>query len=202
MRTHAAIASGGGSGGTGPQGPKGDTGDTGPQGPQGIQGIQGEVGPQGPAGADGVGGDGWTYVKLAADETHNATGPKDTALAFTPPADSTVVFEAQFFMRSDATTTGARPGLRPVSNATDFIASVEVATSATASARRFFGANSASSAASGSVPSITESWFGCAWGTVITGATVASPMIVTLSSEIASSVVTMKAGSWVRWKVI
>lgn len=196
-------AHGSGGGGAGSQGPKGDRGDPGEQGPQGIQGIQGATGPQGPAGADGVGsGDGWNYIKLASDVTTDQTSATDTALTFTPPINSVVIFESQMLLRSTITTTGVRPGLKPVSNAVDFIASMEVATGATASTRRFWGANSSSNVAATSAPSATDSWFGCAWGTIITGATVASPLIVTLTSEIAASAVTMRAGSWLRWKAI
>jgi len=215
----AAIMSGGqgSKGDPGPQGPageigaagpKGDTGDVGPQGLKGdkgdtgAQGIQGATGAQGPAGADGVGGDSWNYIKLASDVTTDQTSATDTALTFTPPINSVVIFESQMLLRSTITTTGVRPGLKPVSNAVDFIASMEVATGATASTRRFWGANSSSNVATTSAPSATDSWFGCAWGTIITGATVASPLIVTLSSEIAASAVTMRAGSWMRWKAI
>ena len=221
----------GATGPQGAKGDKGDTGDTGPAGPQGLQGIIGIVGPSGATGPAGpgvpaggiigqvltkvgsldnqtawqapTGSDPWNYVKLAVNATTTGTANIDTALAFAPPALSTVVFECQLFLRAAATTTGARPGLKwPTVGVLQNIARAESPSSATAAALRFWGNTAAANAAATGVAVANEGLFGQIQGTIVTGPVVTGNLIVTLASEVAASEVRIMANSWLRWRTI
>ena len=148
-------------------------------------------------------GDPWTYVKLASTATTTGTANIDTALAFAPPALSTVIFEGQLFLQAAATTTGVRPGLKwPTLGVLKNIARVESPSSATASALRFWGNTATANAAATGVSVANEGLFGQIQGTIVTGPVVTGNLIVTLASEVAASEVRIMANSWLRWRTI
>lgn len=150
-----------------------------------------------------IGSDPWTYVKLASNATTTVTANTDTALAFTPPTNSVVIFEGQLFLQAAVTTTGARPGIKwPTAGVLQNIARVESPNSATAAALRFWGNTGAANAAATGVAVANEGLFGQVQGTIVTGATVTGNLIVTLASEIAGSEVRLMANSWLRWRTI
>lgn len=147
--------------------------------------------------------DPWTYVKLDADATTTTTANSNTALAFTPPPLSVVIFEGQLFLQAAATTTGARPGLKwPTLGVLQNIARVESARSATASVLRFWGNTTTANAAATSVAVANEGLFGQIQGTIVTGPVVTGDLIITLASEVAGSEARIMANSWLRYRVI
>ena len=81
----------------------------------------------------GGGGDGWTYVKLAADfSTTSATAVPITGLAMTPAASKSYVIEAMLLLRTATATVGPRPGVAWPTGMTDGVAKVIASSSATA----------------------------------------------------------------------
>ncbi len=193
----------GADGSDGAQGPQGIQGPEGPEGPQGIQGIQGPEGPPGPPGADGSGSDPWTYVKLASDfVTSSSSAVSVTGLAFTPIANQTYVIEGFFLVRTATATVGPRPGVAWPTGTTDGAAAIDVTSSATA--KVFANGNPAAAvlAPVGGLPTTNGSWPSSLWATLVTGASPSGNFQVTLASETAGTNVTMKAGSWIRYRAI
>ena len=147
--------------------------------------------------------DPWTYVKLANNATTTGTANVDTALAFTPPANSVVIFEGQLFLQAAATTTGVRPGIKwPTGGVLQNIAKVESPNSATAAALRFWGNTATANAAATGVAVANEGIFGKVEGTIVTNDTVTGNLIVTLASEVSGSEVRLMANSWLRYRAI
>ena len=169
---------------------------TGAQGPQGIQGVQGATGPQGPAGTDG-----WTYVTLAADfVTSSATAVDVTGLAFTPGANKRYAFKANLLTRTATATVGPRPGLAWPTGMTDGAATIKQPSSATAELIANGNISGAVLAAVGGVPTTTGSWLATIDGMVIAGASPSGTVKVQLASETAGTNVTIKAGSFLRYR--
>jgi hypothetical protein len=202
----------GGEGSPGPQGPQGVAGPAGPQGEAGIQGIQGEAGPQGiqgiqgetgPQGAAGVGGDPWTYIKLASDFiTGSATAVDVTGLAFTPAANRSYEFEAVLRCRTATTTVGPRPGLAWPTGATDGVAGIDMTSSATARLLVNGNISAALLAAVGGLPNTTQSYPAWISGNITTGASPSGTVKVQLASETAATNVTVKAGSYLKYREV
>lgn len=196
----------GADGAQGPQGIQGlpgNDGATGPagadgaQGPQGIQGIQGIQGPQGPAGSDG-----WTYVKLANDFTTSSATAVDAGIAFTPSANTSYEFKAVLLTRTATTTVGPRPGLAWPTGMTDGVAHIRQESSATAFVSSLGNINAAMLAPVGGVPSNSLSFPSIIEGLVIAGASPSGTVKVQLASETAGTNVTIKAGSFLKYRAI
>lgn len=197
----------GNTGPAGPQGLPGNDGATGPQGPQGIQGIQGiqgDVGPQGPPGADGIsGGDPWTYIKLASDFTVSATAAANVpGLFFTPAASKQYLFEGRFLLRTATTTVGPRPGVSWPTGLTDGAVQFFTPSSATANLQTNGTIAGPVLVAVGGLPVVASSYLGTMAGMIVAGATPSGAVRVQLASETAGTVVTMRAGSYIRYREI
>lgn len=201
----------GATGATGPQGPAGDTGPQGPQGPagaagaagaqgpQGIQGIQGATGPQGPAGPSGS--DGWTYIALSADfVTNSSSAVNVTGLAFTPGANKRYKFEAVLLTRTATATVGPRPGLAWATGLSDGVATVWQTSSATAQIMANGNISASLLVAVGGLPNTTASFPAFIDGVAIAGAAPSGDIRVQLASETAGTNVTIKAGSFLRYR--
>lgn len=197
----------GATGSAGAAGPKGDTGDTGPPGAAGSQGPAGNdgaAGAQGPQGIQGeAGSDGWTYARLANDfTTSSATAVDVTGLAFTPAANQRYEFEGRFMLRTATTTVGARPGLAWPTGGADGVADVFVTSSATAEVAGRGNIAGSILAPVGGLPNTTASWPGRVGGIFIAGASPSGNVRVQLASETAATNVTMKAGSFLKYRLI
>lgn len=188
----------------GPTGPKGDTGDAGPQGLQGLpgsNGADGATGPQGPEGPAGSGGDPWTYIILGADfVTSSATAVDVPGMAFTPAANTNYEFESRLRLRTATSTVGPRPGLAWPTGFTDGTAELRVASGTGSSVVQFGNANGALIGPAGGFPSTTQSWPGYIGGEISMGASPAGSIKLQLASETAGTNVTMKAGSYIRYR--
>jgi len=152
----------------------------------------------------GAAADPWTYLKLASDFVTSSTTAVDvTGLEFTPAANKSYVFEAQLLTRTAATATGVRPGIAwPAGTITDAVVEVSQSTSATAEVLAFGNGGAAVQALGTGLPNITKSWPAKIAGTMITGATPSGNLRVRVSSETAGTNVTIKAGSWLRYREI
>lgn len=148
--------------------------------------------------------DPWTYVKLASDfVTSSATAVDVTGLQFTPAANKSYIFEAQLLTRTATTTVGARPGIAwQAGTITDAVVEVRQSTSATAQVLAFGNGGAAVQAIGTGLPNTTQSWPAKIAGTMIIGATPSGNLRVIVASETAGTNVTIKAGSWLRYREI
>ena len=192
-------------GATGPEDPEGPTGPAGaastvpgPAGPEGPQGPQGIQGIQGPAGTDP-----WTYIKLGSDfVTSSSTAVPITGLAFTPAANTTYEVEAVLFTRTATTTVGPRPGIAWPTGLTDGVATIAQTSSATA--KVFANGNIAAALLSpvGGLPNTTQSYPAILSAVFVVGASPSGTFRIQLASETAATNVTVKAGSYLKYRSI
>lgn len=155
------------------------------------------------ADATGGGSDPWTYVLLSADfTTSSATAVNVTGLAFTPAINTTYVVEGILLFRTATATVGPRPGCSWPANLTDGVIRVDV-TSAAGTQVVVNGNNSAAQLAPvGGLPTTTGSWPGLLSAVLIAGASTSGNFQVQLASETAATNVTIKAGSFIRYRSI
>lgn len=149
------------------------------------------------------GSDPWTYVKLSSDfTTTSTTAANVTGLEFTPSANTTYVIEGFYLLRTATTTVGARPGCAWPTGMTDGAVSFLTTSSATANLTTNGNINASVLVAVGGLPTTTGSYPGTMWATLVAGASPASTFRIQLASETAGTTVTMKAGSWIRYRSI
>lgn len=154
-------------------------------------------------GGGGGGSDPWTYVKLSSDfSTTTTTNSSVTGLAFAPAANKTYEVEGVLLVRTSVTTTGPRPGIAYPSGLTDAASSIYTPNSNTASAQRHQGAISTQNAASTGLPTTTDSYMADVRALLIVGGSPSGNFQITLASETASVSVTMKAGSYIKYREI
>lgn len=190
-------------GATGPAGPAGADGATGPVGPAGADGATGPAGPTGATGPAGPSSDPWTYIKLESDfTTSSATAVAITGLAFAPAANKHYELYAVLRTRTATTTVGPRPGLTWPTGLTDGVAQVLQASSATANVIANGNIAAAVLAPVGGVPNTTASWPAIIVASLSSGASPSGNVQLTLASETAATVVTVKAGSYLRYREI
>jgi hypothetical protein len=147
--------------------------------------------------------DPWTYVKLGSDfSTTSGSSVNVTGLAFTPAAGLTYAVEAFFLCRTATATVGPQPGATWPTGTTDGAGHVEMTSSATAVIEANQPAGTALVASSTGVPNTTASWPGQLKATFVTGGSPSGDLQITLRSETAGTSVTMKAGSWLRYRTI
>lgn len=153
-------------------------------------------------GGGGGGGDGWTYVKLTTDFNNSTTTESASPLTFTPDASSHYEFEARLYVRSAATTTGVQVGIDwPSSgNIVENHGVIQTGSSGTAITTRVFGdVVTQYAAATGIRAANTTEWCEVK-GTMVTNGTTPTALTLVLKSEIASSQVTIRANSWIRYR--
>jgi hypothetical protein len=149
------------------------------------------------------GSDPWTYVILASDfPTSSATAVPVTGLAFTPALNKKYEFEGKFMLRTATATVGPRPGLGWPTGMTDGVASLWMTSSATAQTLVNGNINAALLNAVGGLPNNTQSYPAFLEGMVVAGATPSGTVKVNLASETAGTIVTMKAGSFIKYREV
>lgn len=142
----------------------------------------------------------WTYVKLAADFSTSVVAAVDTALAFTPAAGKTYAVQGLLLLRTSNTAAGPRPGLAFPTGLTDQVAQLMVGDSATTAVIAHNTGAAAMLAAVTGLPNTTTSWFGRFEALLIAGATPAGAFRVQLGTETAGRAVTLKTGSYLRYR--
>jgi hypothetical protein len=106
-------------------------------------------------------------------------------------------------LRTAAAATGPQPGLAwPTSGITDGSAEARVAISAAAQVAGFGNIGAAFRAIGTGLPNTTQSWPGIIEGEIEAGTTPAGSVRVQIASEVAGSAVTVKAGSFLRYREI
>lgn len=153
--------------------------------------------------ATGGSSDPWTYVKLETDfVTSSATAVDVTGLAFTPAAGKTYEFEAVLRLRTATATVGPRPGLAWPTGTTDGVAGIDMTSSATARLLVNGNPNAALLAAVGGLPNTTQSYPAWISGNVTMGASPSGTVKVRMAAETAGTNVTVKAGSYLKYREI
>lgn len=197
----AAVSGGGTPGPAGATGPAGPTGATGPAGAAGPAGATGPAGPQGDPGTDAS--DPWTYIRLTSDfATSSATAVNVTGLAFAPAANTTYEFSGMLLLRTATTTVGARPGLTWPTGLADGAVSFLTPSSATANLTTNGTIAAAVLVAVGGLPVINRSYLGFVDGLVVAGAGVAGNVQIQLATETAATAVTIRAGSYLKYRIV
>lgn len=149
------------------------------------------------------GSDPWTYVKLSSDfVTSSATAVEVPGLNFLPLLNTQYEFEAVLLLRTATATVGPRPGLAWPTGLTDGVADITMPSSATAQLLTFGNNGAALLTAVGGLPNTTQSWPARIRGTVIAGLTPLGTVKVQMASETAGTNVTVKAGSYLKYRVI
>lgn len=145
----------------------------------------------------------WTYVILGSDFTISTTANNSvTGLAFTPAASETYEIEGLFLLRTSVTTTGARPGVAWPTGYSDGAVEITAPNSNTAFATQLRNAGTTANAASTGLPATTASYLGKMKALMVMGGSPSGNFQVTLASETAAVDVTMKAGSFIRYRTI
>lgn len=147
--------------------------------------------------------DAWTYVYLTSDQTTNLTTPTGiTGMNFTPAVNGIYVFEAQLILRTTATGTGPRPGVAWSTGLDDGIASLTQNLNTT-SADLTYGTSAADFAGqNGGFTSTTVSQMAKMEGTVVAGTSPSGTTGLTIQSETGGTTVSVRKGSWFRWKKV
>lgn len=149
------------------------------------------------------GADPWTYLTLASDfPTTSATAVDVTGLAFTPSANTIYEFEALLLARTATATVGPRAGVAWPTGGTDGVADITTPTSATANVRNFGNINAAVLAPVGGLPNTTQSWPVSVKGMFRAGASPSGTVKLQLASETAGTSVSLKAGSYLKYRII
>ena len=105
-------------------------------------------------------------------------------------------------LRTATATVGPRPGLGWPTGMTDGVASIWMTSSATAQLIANGNINAALLIAVGGIPNNTQSYPAYLEGTVVAGATPNGTVKVNLASETAGTIVTMKAGSFIKYREV
>lgn len=151
----------------------------------------------------GGGSDPWTYIKLASDfTTSSATAVDITGMAFTPAANTSYEFESLLLCRTATATVGPRPGLAWPTGLSDGVADMFTPSSATAQTMVFGNIAATMLAAVGGLPNTTSSYPVRVCGMVVAGASPSGTVKLQLASETAGTNVTVKAGSYIKWRSI
>ena len=146
--------------------------------------------------------DPWVYIELGSDvTTTSATAVDVTGLSFTPAASTDYEFEACLYCRTNTATVGPRPGLAWPTGMTDGVVDIRIPTAAGTEAIQFGNINAAVLAPVGGLPNTTQSWPGRIIGDVRAGASPSGTVKVQIASETAGTTVTVKAGSWLKYRV-
>jgi hypothetical protein len=151
----------------------------------------------------GGGSDPWTYIKLASDfVTSSATAVDVTSMSFTPSASQTYEVEAVLFVQTVTTTVGPRPAVGWSTGLSGGAGQVIVTSGTTASAQSNAPAGSTLLAPAGGLPLANTSYPAFIKASFITSAAPSGTFRVQLATETALTNVTVKAGSWLKYRTI
>jgi hypothetical protein len=149
------------------------------------------------------GSDPWTYLRLANDFTTTSASAVDvTGLGFTPAANQRYEFVGRLMVRTATATVGPRPGIAWATGLSDGVAFIQQTSSATANVFANGNITAAVLAPVGGVPTTTGSWPALIEGQAMSGATPSGNIRVQLASETAGTTVTMKAGSFLKYRTV
>lgn len=147
----------------------------------------------------------WTYAILGTDfTTTNATATAVSDLSFVPEADAVYEIEGQFMVRTATATTGPRPGIAWPTGMSDGVGALQMSggTGFAATIPRYGDISAPIALLTTDVANNTGS-FPCQMkATLVSGATPSGSFQITLETEIAGTVATMRTGSWIKYRRI
>lgn len=147
--------------------------------------------------------DKWTYIKLGSDFTTSSGSAVDvTGMSFAPAANKTYVIESQQLMRSATATIAPRVGVAWPTGSSDGAIEVKSGTSATARVIAYGNPSASVLCANTGVGDTTNSWLSNFFATLIMGASPSGTFKMQLAAETAGTNVTLKAGTWMRYRTI
>lgn len=145
--------------------------------------------------------DPWTYVKLTADISTTGTTPIDVGLAFTPGANTSYEFEACLYCRTATAANALQAGLAWATGLTDGVAEIRMPSTAVAETAVFGNSNASLLCQVASLPNNTQSWPARYRGDAIAGSSPSGTIKLQFKSEVSGTQVTVKAGSWLKYRV-
>lgn len=146
----------------------------------------------------------WTNLVLGSDfSTTSDSDTNVTGLSFTPVANTTYLIEAYCLLRTETAIVGPRLGMSTPSGC-DGAYNIMVPNSNTAMAFQAQGAmgDAPANAASLGVPLTTASYLGTINAVIVTGSSPSGDVQVTLASAVAGTSVTIRTGSFLRYRTI
>ncbi len=148
------------------------------------------------------GADPWTYLVLGSDfTTSSATAVAITGLAFTPDPNARYEFEAVLMTRTATATVGPRPGIAwPTPTQVDGVGFIQQTSAAGTNVLQNGHIAAATLAPVGGLPDTTNSWPAIVRGIFTTGATVTLGLRLQLASETGGTNVTVRAGSFLKYR--
>lgn len=148
------------------------------------------------------GADPWTYLVLASDfVTSSATAVAITGLAFTPDPNTRYEFEAVLLTRTATAAVGPRPGIAwPTPTQVDGVGFIQQTSAAGTNVLQNGNIAAAVLAPAGGLPDTTNSWPAFIRGAFVTGGTVTVGLRLQIASETAGTNVTVKAGSFLKYR--
>ena len=145
--------------------------------------------------------DGWTYLRLDSDFSNSTTTMADvTGLAFTPDPDAQYIVEGLFMLQSAAATTGPQTGFVWPTNVGNGVYYTQQASAAGSTVPRYGNTSANFTSGVADIADATGSWPQFINLTFLTTSTTTGDFKVTLRSEVAASNVTMKTGSYIRYR--
>lgn len=151
-------------------------------------------------GAKWMPSDPWTYIVLASDFSMSATAVVDvTGMAFTPQANKRYIVEGNLFGRAAVATTGVQLGIAWPTGLTDSMGEIRALTSTTGRVIAAGNDAAAFTVISTGVGTTTGSWPLTFLATIIAGASPGGTFKLQVASE-TTSAVTLRAGSWMRYR--
>lgn len=151
--------------------------------------------------ATGGGADPWTILKLASDFTTSSASAVDvTGLGFTPSANTNYMIEGILFLRTASAAVNPRVGFAWPTGMVDGVMSIDEAQTATTQLMARGNIGAALLIAVGGLPNATQSWPAFVYGAAVVNASPSGNLRVQLASETAGTNVTVKAGSFLRYR--
>lgn len=147
-------------------------------------------------------GDPWTYVTLGSNFTHaTSTYTNVTGMSFTPAANTKYEFEAKLILASNSASIAIRPGLTWPTGLTDGVANFLIPQTASTDVVSY--GNSSTDITSNTAIQNTINPFLCTIdGLLITGATPSGDVQLRIANEDNATTVTVKAGSFIKYRTI
>jgi len=149
----------------------------------------------------GGGSDPWTYVILSGDFPTTSSSAVDvTGMNFTPAASTRYEIEGRLLLRTATATVVPRPGVAWPTGMTDGVVNFRRAD--TAATQLFQSGNIAAAVLMqvGGLPNTTQSWPAILAGMLIAGSSPSGTFRLQLASETSGTSVTIKAGSFFRYR--
>jgi hypothetical protein len=124
-----------------------------------------------------------------------------TSLSFSPAPNSRFEFEFWLLTRTATTTVGPRPQIAwPTPAQVDGVATLRQTSAAGTELIQNGNLNAAVLIPAGGLPNTTQSWPASGGGIIITGGTVTLGLRLQIASETAGTNVTVKAGSFLKYR--